>query len=270
MQWEYLTSLDFQQSVEDCQGVGIISIGVIEAHASHLPLGTDAISCHWIASRAAEHEPAIVFPFYPFGVNIESVHLPGSVCIRQEIIFSLLENICDEMARNGLKKIILHSGHGGNRHFLSLFVQMLPEKKKPYAVYLAELPHNPEAEKLLESGEYGHACEGETSMMLHISPELVKMDQIPPKPFKNLMRNKAVQDAGAYNQVDWYAMYPHMYVGDASYATREKGKALVDFQIQSLVDLIQEVKRDDITLGLVKEFNLRHKEPKAPGFWTER
>ena len=202
MQWENLTSLDFQQYVKECQGVGIISIGVIEAHASHLPLGTDAISCHWIACRAAEREPAIVFPFYPFRVNIESVHLPGSVNIRQEIIFSLLENICDEMARNGLNKIILHNGHGGNRFFLPLFVQMLPEKKKSYVVYQADLPHNPDAGKMLESGEYGHACEGETSMMLHISPELVKMDQIPAKPFKNLERNKALQDAGAYTQVD--------------------------------------------------------------------
>ena len=44
MQWENLTSLDFEKAVTDCQGVGIISVGVIEAHASHLPLGTDAIA----------------------------------------------------------------------------------------------------------------------------------------------------------------------------------------------------------------------------------
>ena len=65
-------------------------------------------------------------------------------------------------------------------------------------------------------------------------------------------------------------MYPHMYVGDASYATKEKGKVLVDYQIQSFVDLIQTVKRDDITPGLVEDFNFRQKDPKAPGFWTER
>jgi creatinine amidohydrolase len=269
MQWENLTSLDFEQAVTESKGVGIIPVGVIEPHASHLPLGTDAISCHWIACRAAEQEPVIVFPFYPFGVNIESVHLPGSVFIRREIIFSLLENICDEMARNGITKIILQSGHGGNRYFLPLFVQMMPEKQKPYVVYYASLPDNPEAEEFLESGEYGHACEGETSMMLCIAPDLVKMDQVPPKPFSSLKRNEDLQKVGAYTQVDWYAMYPHMYVGDASFATKEKGMSLVDYKIQTLVCLIRAVKTDKITPGLVEEFNMRQREPKAPGFWTE-
>ncbi len=269
MQWENLTSLDFEKAVQECQGVGIISIGVIEAHASHLPLGTDAIACHWMASRAAEREPAIVFPFYPYGVNIESAHLPGAVFIQQDVIFALLENICDEMARNGLNKIILHSGHGGNRYFLPLFVQMLPGKHKPYVVYYADLPYNPKAREILESGEYGHACEGETSMMLHIAPDLVKKDQVPPQPFTSLKRNQEMLDAGAYTQADWYAMYPHMYVGDARVATDEKGKVLVDFEIQALAELIRAVKADEVTPGLVAEFNARSQAPESPDFWTK-
>jgi len=269
MQWENLTSLDFEKAIEKCQGVGIISIGVIEAHASHLPLGTDAIACHWIACRAAEKEPAIVFPFYPFGVNIEAAHLPGSVFFQQDVIFALLENICDEMARNGLTKIILHNGHGGNRYFLPLFTQMLPGKQKPYVVYQANLPYNPKIRDLLESGEYGHACEGETSMMLHIAPELVKMEQIPPKSFASQKRNEALQEVGAYTQVDWYAMYPHMYVGDAHFGTPDKGKTIVDYEIEALIELIQGVKADKVTAGLVEEFNKRQNNPKSPDFWTE-
>ena len=270
MQWEHLTSLDFEKAVGGCQGVGMISIGVVEPHASHLPLGTDALACHWIACRAAEQEPAILFPFYPYGVNIESAHLPGSVYIKREIIFALLENICDEMARNGLTKIILHNGHGGNRYFLPLFVQMLPEKDKPYVVYQANLGYLPGVEDLLESGEYGHACEGETSMMLHVAPELVKMDQVPPKPFSSLKRNQPLEEVGAYTQVDWYAQYPHMYVGDAHPSTAEKGKVLVDHEVQSLAALIRAVKADEVTPGLVQEFNRRKTRPESPAFWTEK
>jgi len=269
MQWENLTSLDFEKAVQECLGVGIISIGVIEPHASHLPLGTDTIACHHVATRAAEIEPAIVFPFYPYGVNIESVHLPGSVFIQQDLIFALLENICDEIARNGLNKIILHNGHGGNRYFLPLFVQMLPGKHKPYVVYCAQLPYNSEIADLLESGEYGHACEGETSMMLHIAPELVKMEQAPPSRFTSLKRNQDMLDVGAYTQVDWYAMYPHMYVGDARFATPEKGKVMVDYEIQALAELIRAVKADQVTPELVEEFNRRSKAPKSPDFWTK-
>lgn len=269
MQWEHLTSLDFEKAVQECQGVGIISIGVIEAHASHLPLGTDALACHFVACRAAEREPAIVFPFYPFGVNIEASHLPGSVYIQREVMFGLLENICDEMARNGLDKIILHNGHGGNRYFLPLFTQLLPEKRKPYVVYQANLAYFPHAEEVLEGKEFGHACEAETSTMLYITPELVKMDQVPPKPFTSLKRNQDLQHVGAYTQVDWYAMYPHMYVGNSSPATAAKGKVMVDHEIDALVTFIQAVKADSVTPGLVQEFNQRADQPKSPDFWTK-
>ncbi len=269
MQWENLTSLDFEKAAQECQGVGIIPVGVIEAHSSHLPLGMDMFACHWAACRAAEKEPAIVFQAYPYGVNIESAHLPGALVIQRDVIFALLENVCDEMARNGLTKIILHSGHGGNRYFLPLFVQTLPEKDKPYTVYYADLPHFIGAEDLLESGEYGHACEAETSMMLHIDPDTVKMDQVPPNPFSSLGRNAEIAQKGGYSPVDWYAMYPHMYVGDASKATAEKGQVMLEHEVETLTALIKAVKDDEVTPGLVKEFIERKQNPKAPDFWTD-
>jgi len=269
MQWENLTSLDFEKAVRECQGVGVLPVGVIEAHSSHLPLGMDMFACHWVACRAAEKEPAIVFHAYPYGVNIESAHLPGAVVIKRDVIFSLLENICDEMARNGLNKIILSSGHGGNRYLLPLFVQTLPEKNKNYTVYYANSEHFPGAEDLLDGDEYGHACEAETSVMLHINADLVRMDQIPPKPFRNAQRNADVAGAGGYSSIDWYAMYPHMYVGDAHPATSEKGKVMLAYEIESLVKLIRAVKLDDTTPGLLQEFINRKNDPKAPEFWTE-
>jgi creatinine amidohydrolase len=269
MQWEHLTSLDFEKKVQESQGVGILPIGVIEAHASHLPLGMDMFACHWVACRAAEKETAIVFHAYPYGVNIESAHLPGAVVIQREVIFALLENVCDEMARNGLDKIILLSGHGGNRYFLPLFVQTLPEKNKTYSVYFANLPFFPGAEELLESGEYGHACEAETSVMLHIDADTVKMDQVPPQPFVSLGRNAGVGKFGGYSPVDWYAMYPHMYVGDARKATAEKGKIILEHEVNALVELIHAVKEDEVTPGLIQEFVERKRNPKAPDFWTK-
>jgi creatinine amidohydrolase len=269
MQWENLTSLDFEKYVQECQGVGIIPVGVIEAHASHLPLGMDMFACHWIATQAAREEAAIVFQAYPYGINIESAHLPGALVLQREVVFALLENICDEMARNGLTKIILLSGHGGNRYFLPLFVQTLPEKNKTYTVYYADLPHFPGAEELLESGEYGHACEAETSMMLHIDPQIVKMEQLPPQSFTNARRNADISGAGGYSSVDWFGMYPHMYVGDASKATPEKGKVMLEHEVDTLVELIRAVKEDMVTPDLMEEFIRRKQNPKAPDFWIK-
>ena len=269
MQWENLTSLDFENYLKKCGCVGILPVGVLEAHASHLPLGTDMFFAHTSACAAAEQESAIVFPAYPYGINIEAAHLPGSIALQQNLVFSLLENICDEMARNGLTKIILHSGHGGNRYYLPQFVQMLPAKRKNYVVYYADLDFYPNAEEVLDVDEYGHAGEAETSIMLHFMPELVKMAQLPSKPFTSLKRNAKLAEVGAYSQMDWHAQYPYMYVGDAHASTPEKGKIISDYIINALIKLIRAVKDDDITLKLVQEFNQRIDHPQAPDFWKE-
>lgn len=269
MQWENLTSLNFEKAVQECQGVGILSTGVLEPHSSHLPLGTDMLIAHYTACRAAEIEPAIVFPAYPYTINIEGAHLPGSLVIRRDIAFALLENICDEMGRHGLTKIVIFNQHGGNRFFLPLFVQTLPEKDKPYIVYYADLPHSPGEQDVIEAEETGHACEIETSLMLHIHAETVKMGLIPPRPFTNLRRNEPIAQAGAYSPVDWYAMYPVMYVGDAHKATAEKGKYIMDRKIDDLVRLLRLIKDDRITPRLWEEFLARSHHPASPKEWAE-
>ncbi|MCO5185956.1 MAG: creatininase family protein [Anaerolineae bacterium] len=268
MRWENLTSPEFAQAVINCAGVGIIPVGVLEAHASHMPLGTDMFTAHFAACRAAEQESVIVFPPYPFTINHETAHLPGGLVIKRDLAFALLENICDEMYRNGIDKIILISGHGGNRFFLPLFVQTLPEKAKPYVVYFADLPVVPIEDHILDEEELGHACEAETSLMRCINDDIVHMDQAPPQRFSNAHRNRPIAAAGGYTQVDWYAMYPHMYVGDARKATAEKGEALFAYRIAALVKLIQAVKADEVSAELVAEFNRRQAHPTVPSFWT--
>ncbi|MBT5872906.1 MAG: creatininase family protein [Candidatus Latescibacteria bacterium] len=266
MQWEQITSYDFARAVEESSGVGIIPIGVIEAHASHLPLGTDMLASHWYACQAAAEEPVLVFPPYPFGINHESAHLPGSIVIKREIVFSLLENICDEMARQGVRKIVILSGHGGNRYFIPLFVQTLVEKDKEYVVYYAR-PELEETPDVLETSETGHACESETSDMLHITPDLVKMDQVPARPFTSLRRNQPLKEAGVYSPMDWFAMYPAMYVGDASKATAEKGHQLSEPYIAALVDILRRVKSDDVTPALQADFLRQKRRPDVPAAW---
>lgn len=268
MQWENLTSLDFAKAVKDTGGVAILPVGVLEAHSAHLPLGMDMFHAHYTACKAAEKESAIVFPAYPYTMNVESSHLPGAFVIPREVAFNLIEAVCDEMYRNGISKIILHNGHGGNRFFLPLFVMTLPEKRKPYVVYYADLPNFPGSDEVAEGKELGHACEVETSVMMVINSGLVKMEQLP-RPFHNLQRGAALQEAGAYTQMDWYAMYPAMYVGDAAPANTKKGEFLLNGEIEMLTRLIKVVKDDQLTPALVKEFNERAGHPAVPDAWKK-
>ena len=269
MKWECLTAPDFEKAVIDCKGVGIIPVAVIEPHGPHLPLGTDMFESHWTACRAAEKEKAVVFPAYPYTINHGSDHLPGSIVIRLEVVFALLENICDEMARHGLTKIIFLSGHGGNKYFLPLFVQTLTEKDKAYTVYYADIPHFQGADKVLDTTETGHACEAETSTGLYINESLVKMDRVPVKPFSSLKRNKPLTDAGAYSPVDWYSQYPDMYVGDPSKGSAEKGKVMAEARVTAVANLIRAVKEDNVTPTLQAEFIAKKQKPSSPESWNK-
>lgn len=263
MQWENLTVPQFARAVKECRGVGIIPVGVLEPHASHLPLGTDMFTAHRVACLAAEQEPAIVFPQYAWGMNHEAAHLPGSFVVKRELAFALLENVCDEMGRHGLRRIILLSGHGGNGHFLRLFLQTLTNTERDYCVYYANLEHWRNT-KVLETREIGHACEAETSICLHLFPDLVDDDAMSPVPFKSLARNAPLIEKSVHTSVDWYSKYPTMCVGDARKGTAEKGRGFVDDRVADLVEAIRAVKRDKVTPALLEKFMAGKKRPSCP------
>ena len=118
MLWEELTAPEFAAAVKSA-GACIVPLGVIEKHGDHLPLGTDLINVRALAIKAAAIEPAIVFPPYYFGQICEARHQPGTLAFHGGFLLEALRGICAEIARNGLRKIILLNGHGGNIHLLS-------------------------------------------------------------------------------------------------------------------------------------------------------
>ncbi len=257
MKWSELTSVNFSKAVAACQGVCLLPLGVIEKHGDHLPLGTDLFTGQEIACRAAEIEPAVVFPEYYFTQIHEAKHQPGCIAIRGEVMWSLLENVCDEIARNGLRKIIFVNAHGGNNSFLAYFVLMMLEKQKDYIIYMHQAgSRHPDFEErwnqLKQTKEDGHAGEQETSVIMAILPELVKMEDLPEKPGAALRRLKHLPNLGT--PVNWYSNYPDHYAGDGHYGTLEKGELLMESFVKRLVQVIKAVKADTETERLYKEF----------------
>jgi len=264
MQWEHLTVPQFARAVEECGRVCVVPVGVIEPHATHLPLGQDMLASHWLTCRAAEIEPAVVFPPYPWGINHEAAHRSGAVVLRRRLVLDLLENVCDEIARNGLTKIVLFCGHGGNRFVLPLFVQTAVERRRAYRVYSVQIPILDETTRgLIESDEVGHAGEVETSNSLHMFGELVDMDALP-APHPSRRRLEALQQADVYGSMDWYAMYPTMYTGDASAASAEKGRAILQRRVERLAAALRAVKNDTVSEGLLAEFQDGMDHPTPP------
>jgi creatinine amidohydrolase len=255
MQWEQLTATDFAKAAKDT-GVCILSLGVLEKHSEHLPLGTDFLIGHRVACLAAEREPAVVFPPYYFGQIYEARCFPGAFTLPPTLLLELLQPVLDEIGRNGFKKIILFNAHGGNVHFLRFLAQAQLWQPKHYSLYMPTQWMSTEAERqwqAMRATDYGgHACEEETSLVLGIYPELVKMDRVPEQPAKPLNRLEALPPT--YTGIWWYADYPDHYAGDAHTASQEKGQFLINAMSQQLAVYIAAVKADKIVPSLEDEF----------------
>jgi len=253
MHWEELTAAEFPEAVAASKGVCLVPLGCVEKHADHLPLGTDYINVKHLCQEAAKVEPAIVFPPYYFAQINCARHCPGTIAIKHGLLVDLLEACCDEISRNGLDKIVLVNGHGGNSNFLRFFCQIMLEKQRDYVVFLADLrPLSPDVKAMLQSTVFGHADESETSRMLIARPDLVKMDKIG-KDGLPLGRMKDFSGK-LFTGIWWYADYPTHYAGTAEYATAEKGKAILQDRVNALVEAIRLVKTDDTPARLQAEF----------------
>ena len=254
--YEELTAPDFVQAVAQSQSTCIIPLGILEKHGPHLPLGTDLIDCREVALRAARQEYTIIYPAYYVGQIFEAKHQPGTVAHSARMMLDFLQETCDELGRNGIKKIILLSGHGGNEHFLRFFCQCQLASRKDYAVYLFD-PAGDEAgeaamNKLRRTTLDGHAGEMETSTILAHRPDLAHVDRAGQQSGEDQRRLANLKHA--YTGIWWYASQPNHYRGDGSYGNRELGEMALNSEAGLLAEMIRSVKHDSVTLELQNQF----------------
>lgn len=262
MQWELLTAPKLLRAREECSGVAVLPIGSLEKHGEHLPTGIDTIAVHRKCVAAAEREPAVVLPPLFYTHVIEMKNNIGAIPLDTVLLMQMVENILDEVARNGFRKIILVNGHGGNRFWLPLLLQSLGDKDKDYAVYLARPRAAKQLETLRESDVPElHAGEMETSVALYLVPEACDMEALPPEPGVS----RRGTDVPAYTPIEWYSFFPEAYAGDARPASAEKGRRAFEPAVEALVEVIRAVKADENVLPHIRRFNREARSLRAPG-----
>lgn len=209
------------------------------------------------SARAARQEYAVVFPDYFYGQINEARQQPGTFSLPPTMVLDLLQATTDEIGRNGFDKIVIVNGHGGNPQLLRYFIQSQLGKRHDYVVYLFDPADDPavtEKVKLLRKSDAGgdmHAGERETSTLLYLRPDLVKMDRATQESGAN---QKRLSTPDLYNAIWWYAGFPNHYAGEGAKATRELGQVLTEARIEALVRALRTVKADTKSLELQKEF----------------
>jgi creatinine amidohydrolase len=255
--WDELTAADWPKAMEKSAATVILPIGILEKHGPHAPIGSDLIHVREWSARAAKQEYAVVFPDFYYGQINEARHQPGTFSLPPKVVWDLLEATCDEMGRNGFKRIVIVNGHGGNPQLLRYFAQTQLDRRRDYVVYFFDPVPDPAVDEkvkaLRRSDPAGdmHAGERETSTLLYLRPDLVKLDT-------------ATQESGAnqkrlilpdlYTGIWWYAGFPNHYAGEGGKATRELGQVLTEARVQALVRALKAVKADTASLQLQREF----------------
>ncbi len=254
--WEQMTGGELVKAVKTTGGVCLVPIGCLEKHAEHLPVGTDVLVASAIATAAARIEPAVVFPVQHLAVTNELKCWPGVIATPTHLLIRMWENLCDEIARNGFRKIVLVNYHGGNRFLLGQFVIELMDRPRDYAVYWPRNLDDPVLRKKLMKSRYeAHAGELETSAVMHLHPDLVRQDMI------GALDGRPQRDfdlgGDVYTSADWYSLHPDHYGGDAHGADAEKGKLHFESMVAKLARIVRRIRKDRRVPELLAEYYRR-------------
>ena len=229
---EEITSLEFARLAKK-KPLVIVPFGSVEEHGSHLPLCTDAFQAEEVALRIAEQFDALVCPTIKYGECVSTRNFPGTISLTSETLRHLSHDIVSELARNGIDKIMILTGHAGGAHMAALKEGAMGVVEQDRRLKVMLLSDYDLAYQLLGKevpATDGHGGLIETSRIMHIRPELVGTTR--PKGKDTRPKFMLVHDAEKYN--------PSGIVGDSSLASAATGKKLDDYIVKELAKLVVE------------------------------
>jgi len=250
--WWDLSSRDFA-GLDPERMVAILPVGAVEQHGPHLPVRVDCAINAGIIARAVDMMPAdfpaLVLPMMPVGKSDEHLAFPGTLTLSHETLGRAWYEIGESVHRAGIRKIVYFNSHGGQLHTLGIVIRDLRVKLGMFAVS-AMWSRMIDKSDLYEAGEnkHGiHAGTSETSVMLHLHPDLVDMSKagnFEPLSVQIERESKMLTPEGAVS-FGWAAqdLHPSGACGDASRATADLGKVTVERAAERLITLIDEVSR---------------------------
>lgn len=217
---------------EGCRTV-FIPFGALEEHGPHLPLATDTIQAYQVGIRASELVPLFVAPPIHYGNCRSTSCHPGTVSISTTTLRSLMKDIVHSFYGQGLRNMIILTGHAGGSHRLALqdageeLIKELPELRM--AVVTEYELAKEEGRGLIETPGDAHAGEIETSRIMHSHPHLVQgtaPEEYPCFPVGVLVRNKR-------------QYWPGGVWGNPAKASAEKGAAIEALVVKKVVELVK-------------------------------
>ncbi|MCQ5374862.1 MAG: creatininase family protein [Candidatus Methanomethylicia archaeon] len=232
MKAETLTGYDFERTKKD---TALLPVGSLERHGDHLPLGTDTLIPDFISQKVAESLDCLVLPPVWYGSCKAMRSFAGTFDIPEEVLYKYLKSIMVEAHRNGIRLLVVVNGHGGNSGPIAMAAREAT-RETDLSVLVVDWWKDLGAEALSKFSSPGHAGEDETSAMLAVNSDIVKMD---------LARLHEIQYLSfkIYSKKLDERLYKIALTGDATKASKEKGEELMGAVISDLIKIIEDAKR---------------------------
>ncbi len=187
--WDLLAWPKIGEAVARGSGI-ILPVGAIEQHGPHLPVDTDSFLANAIATCAAAGHDLLVAPMIPYGYRSRPLSgggpgFPGTISLSAQVLIDVLAQVLSEIADQGFRRFVIYSWHMENQNFAYEAAYTAFRERPEVKAVVMESPFadlSPETMSLLFGSEFPgwpaeHASILETSLMLHLRPDLVEMDK---------------------------------------------------------------------------------------------
>lgn len=253
--WAERRASDFN-NIDPDTDIAILPTAAIEQHGPHLPVGTDTMIMQGMLDRfrvaCPESLQAWILPIQSVGKSNEHLWAAGTLTYSANTALSAWTDIGLSVARAGFKKIVIVNSHGGNLDLISILSRELRVQAGMLAVKCQwnNFGH-PEGLYTDKERRFGiHGGDIETSLMLHLYPDCVDMQQA--IDFTSSAQTDAVSPIGPISR-GWIAtdLNPAGTVGNAAIATAEKGRQTLEYQVAGFIDLLQDVQSMPVPVAKV-------------------
>lgn len=228
--------------------VAVLPWGATEAHNFHLPYGTDVYESSHIAAESARKawengSRVVVLPAVPFGVNTGQLDIKLDLNLYPSTQAAVLHDVIDAVSRTEIRKLLVLNGHGGNS-----FKQMIRELGAMFEeMFICQIDFY----RVLDQEAYfenmdDHAGEMETSVMLHVAPELVLPLEEAGDGSAKTFAIRGLREGWAWAERHWREVTESTGVGDPSQATAEKGARYLDALTTKVGSFLEDLAAADL------------------------
>ena len=220
----------------------IAPIAAMEQHGPHLPVGTDTILAGAVAGgvERALGDRALVLPVLWLGASDHHLPFGGTLTSPLAAYEQILIDLLTPLLRDGFRRVMLLNGHGGNIDPLRVALRRL-DVEFPRAILTGaaywELAAG-ELAGLCRGGlrEMGHACEIETSMMMHLRPDLVRLDRIRDDPDRSVAGLRGLSWPRDFSRKTGHGVVGHPESADAA-----RGALMLEAGVRKVAEVARAV-----------------------------